>query len=338
MQAFVIEAPEQAHMAEVAVPGPTPDEVQIEVVTCGACGTDLHIYHGEYTARYPLIPGHEFSGVVSAVGEQVVNFRPGDRVTVDPNVSCNRCPACLRGQFSQCQNMRSVGGNSNGGFARYTVVPECNVFPIGDIPFERAAFVEPLACVVWGLKRAQIQPGDNVLIFGSGPTGCLLQQAIRLSGAARVIVTERDPWRLQQAAELGAADEIVLADEHAAGRLRSLAPNGYDVVVDATGNPEVYGSVFDLVRPYGKVWVFGVCSPNARVAISPFQVFRSELTIVGSHAASRTFQESIALLKNGRVQVDRLVSHRLPLDSTREALRIAESGTERMKVQVTVSQ
>ena len=137
----------------------------------------------------------------------------------------------------QCQNMQSLGGNRSGGFAQYTVAPETNVFPIGDLSFAAAAFTEPLACVVWGIKRMQVQPGDSVLLFGAGPTGCLMLQTLRRSGAARVVVTEQVPWRLKRAAELGAA-ETVPAGERQNSQLKALAPpGGYDLIVDASGNP-----------------------------------------------------------------------------------------------------
>jgi D-arabinitol dehydrogenase (NADP+) len=335
MQAVQIEAPGKAHLVEVAKPIPGPGEVLIEVAAAGICGTDLHIYHGEYEGTYPIIPGHEFSGVVAAVGEGVKRYRPGDRVTADPNIPCNRCPACQRNEPNQCHDLAALGVTRDGAFGRYVLAPEGSVFAIGSLSFAAAALVEPLACVVWGLKRVRIQPGDAVLIFGAGPMGCLMLQAARGAGAATVVVTDVVPWRLEQAARLGAT-AAVLAGEGQAKRLRALAPLGYDVVADATGRPEVLEGAFAYVRPRGKVWVFGVCPPGARAAFVPYDVFRHDLSIIGSFAVCRTFQESIALIQSGAVRVEPLISHRLPLERFSEGLALAEGAPERMKVQLTL--
>lgn len=333
MRAVQIEAPEKARLVEVDIPQPGTGDVLIEVAAAGICGTDLHIYHGEYEATYPIIPGHEFSGTVAAVGEGVKIVRVGDRVTADPNVPCNRCPACQRNEMNQCYDQEAIGVTRSGAFTRYVLAPEEVVFSVGSLPFPAAAMVEPLACVVWGLKRVQVQPGDTALVFGAGPMGCLILQAVRRAGAARVIVTDRVPWRLEQAAALGAT-ETVLADEHQEKRLKSLAQLGYDVVVDVTGIPAVVEQTFAYARPRGKVWVFGVCPPDAQVSFNPYQVFRKDLSIIGSYAECCTFQESIALIQNGAVEVEPLVSHSLPLDRFSEGLELAEHAPERMKVQI----
>ena len=129
---------------------------------------------------------YEFSGTVAQVGENVRHYRPGDRVTADPNIPCNRCPACQRNAPNQCEDLAAVGVTRNGAFAQYVAVPEGNVFPLGALSFAAGALVEPLACVVWGLKRIQVQPGDAVLIFGAGPMGCLMHQAARHAGPQRL--------------------------------------------------------------------------------------------------------------------------------------------------------
>jgi len=157
-------------------------------------------------------------------------------------------------------------------------------------------------------------------------------QAVRHAGAATVVVTDVVPWRLEQAAALGAS-ETILADEGQAKRLRALAPLGYDIVADATGRPDVLEGTFAYVRPRGKVWVFGVCPPGAQASFVPYDLFRKDLSIIGSFAVCRTFQESIALIQSGAVRVEPLISHRLPLEGFGQALELAEHGPDRMKVQ-----
>lgn len=332
MQAAQIEAPEKARVIEAQKPSPGPDDVLIEVAAAGICGTDLHIFHGEYEAIYPLIPGHEFSGTVVSVGENVTRYHPGDRVTADPNIPCNRCPACQRNEPNQCEKLAAIGVTRSGAFAQYVIAPEGNVFHIGDLSFAQAALVEPLACVVWGLKRVQVQAGDSALIFGAGPMGCLLLQAIRHSGAANVVITDAVPWRLEQAAEMGAT-ETVPADSQQERRLKAIAPAGYNLVVDATGIPKVLEGAFDFARPRGKIWVFGVTPRGAKAAFIPYDVFRKDLSIIGSFAVNRTFHESIALIQSGAVRVEPLISHRLPLDRFVEGIGLAERDPKRMKVQ-----
>jgi 2-desacetyl-2-hydroxyethyl bacteriochlorophyllide A dehydrogenase len=332
MLAAQILAPGRAHVIETDQPTPAPDEVLIEVAAAGICGTDIHIFRGEYMATYPLIPGHEFSGTVTAIGDRVTRFKVGDRVTADPNIPCNRCTACQRNEPNQCENLAAIGVTRSGAFARYVTAPEGNVFAIGEMSFEAAALIEPLACVVWGLKRVQVQPGDSALIFGVGPMGCLILQALRSVGASNIVVTDTVPWRLEQVMQLGAT-EAILADDHQERRLKALIPKGYDIVVDVTGIPKVVEQSFKYARARGKVWIFGVSPVDAPATFIPYDVFRKDLTIIGSFAVNRTFQESIAMITSGAIRVEPLISHRLPLPDFTRGLELAEHDPKRMKVQ-----
>jgi D-arabinitol dehydrogenase (NADP+) len=336
MKAGKVYAPGEAAVTTAAVPEVGPDDVLIEVRAAGICGTDLHIFQGEYEAIYPLIPGHEFSGVVKAVERDVHHFAPGDRVTADPNIPCHYCIPCQRNEPNQCENLAAVGVTRDGAFAEYVAVPAGNVFPIGDMSFRAAALIEPLACVVWGLKRVQVQPGDSVLVLGAGPMGCLLLQAVRRAGAARVVVTDIVPHRLEMAKALGAT-EVLLADDGLPQRLKVLAPHGFDVVAEVTGISRILETAFEYVRPRGKVWVFGVVPPDQQATFNPYQVFRKDLSIIGSFAVNRTFHESIALIQSGAVQVEPLISHVLSLDDFCQGLDIAARDPQRMKIQFEIN-
>lgn len=336
MKAGKIEAPGRAAFAGASVPEPGPDDVLMRVHAAGICGTDIHILKGEYEAHYPLIPGHEFSGMVEAVGERVTRFRPGDRVTADPNIPCNRCPACQRNEPNQCENHTAVGVTRDGAFAEYVVVPEGNVFPIGDMSFAAAAMVEPLACVAWGLERLILPPGATALVLGAGPMGCLLVQALRASGASKVVASDLVPYRLALAAELGAT-EIVPADDRQSAWLRTIEPDGFNLVVDATGIPQVLEGAFNYLRPRGTLWIFGVTPRDAHISFRPYDVFRKDLTIFGSFAVNRTFQEAIALIASGLVQVEPLISHTLPLEDFARGFELAQSDPKRMKVQYQIA-
>jgi 2-desacetyl-2-hydroxyethyl bacteriochlorophyllide A dehydrogenase len=332
MKAARLDQPQSAVVTSVPEPQVGADDVLIRVHAAGICGTDIHIYKGEYEALYPLVPGHEFSGEVAAVGANVQRFKVGERVTADPNIPCNRCSSCQRNEPNQCKNLKAVGVTRDGAFAEYVVVHEGNVFPIGDISYTDAALIEPLACVVWGLKQVEVQPGDSAAVFGAGPMGCLLLQAVRHAGAARVVVIDTVPWRLELALQLGATD-AVLADSKQRANLLALEPDGYDIVADATGIPVVMEQMFGYAKPRGKIWVFGVAPRGAQISFEPYEVFRKDLKVIGSFAVNRTFPQSIALIQNGAVRVAPLVSHQLELSEFNRGIDLAQHDPQRMKIQ-----
>ena len=239
MIAAQIRSPLDANVLEAAPPELGPRDVLIEVKNAGVCGTDLHIWHGSYAlAQYPVVPGHEFSGVVAAVGNEVQGFSVGERVTADPNLPCYGCVFCQQRQFNQCLNLEVVGVTRSGAFAGFVVAPGSAVYPIGDLPFAEAALLEPLACVVWGLKQVQPQAGDKMLIFGAGPMGLLMMQTVLRAGAASVVMVDKEAWRLELASQLGASATFE-ADALTPEALRDIVPHGFDTVADATGVPAV---------------------------------------------------------------------------------------------------
>jgi D-arabinitol dehydrogenase (NADP+) len=335
MKAARIERPGRSIVTTVAEPTVGADDVLIKVHAAGICGTDLHIFKGEYEADYPIIPGHEFSGEVVAVGANVINFKVGDRVTADPNIPCNRCSYCQRNEPNQCKNLKAIGVTRSGAFAEYVVAPEGNVFPIGAMSYGAAALIEPLACVVWGIKQVDVQPGDTALVFGAGPMGLLVAESLKQAGAVRVVVTDVVPWRLQMAEQLGATHTVV-ADAQQATKLKAIEPDGYDIVADATGIPAVLEGTFQFAKPRGKIWVFGVTPIGTYVKFPSYEVFRRDLKIIGSFAVNRTFPQSIALIQSGAIKVEPLISHQLQLDDFGKAMELAEKDPKRVKVHFTL--
>jgi threonine dehydrogenase-like Zn-dependent dehydrogenase len=299
----------------------------------GICGTDLHIYHNEYLSSFPLIPGHEFAGTVVEVGKQVQDLRRGDRVAVDPNLYCNACDFCRDQQNNHCLNWQGVGITRPGGFAEYVAAPAraCYRLPAG-LTDSQAAFIEPLSCVVYALSRLRVRPGDDVLIFGTGPLGLVLVQALRHSGAGRVVVVGRRPERLALARQFGAAAAI-MAGPSQAEVLRDLAPRGFAIVIDATGVPAVIEQALGYLKPRGQYLVFGVAPMQATITLRPYDIFRNDWTIIGSFALCYTFQPAIAWLLNGVIDIGPLVSHTLPLADFPAALAKFARG-ETLKVQL----
>jgi D-arabinitol dehydrogenase (NADP+) len=332
MKAAFYDGPLAVAVRETQKPSPGDTDVVVRVAACGICGTDQHIFAGHFFPTYPLIGGHELAGEIEAVGSLVGTVRVGDRVAVDPSLFCGACYFCQRNQGNHCLHWNAIGVTRNGGFADYTVAPAANVYAIGDMPYEEAAFIEPLSCVVYGLQRLALPVAAKVLIYGAGPIGLLMLQAVRRSGASAVAITDLSQDKLEVAREFG-AEHIVRTGDAADDALRAIAPYGFDAVIDCTGNPVVVEHMFVHVQNEGKLLFFGVNPVDASIRISPYEVYRKDLQVLGSFALRFTFHEAIALLRSGAVSVAPLLSHRLPIDRFAEALTIASSGNA-LKVQI----
>ncbi len=313
MQAIIFPAPESIAVEQVSDPACGPEEVIVQVATAGICGTDVHIYRNEYMSDFPLIPGHEFVGQVVEVGKAVTDFQVGDRVAVDPNLYCGRCYFCRNQQANHCLNWEGVGITRSGGFARYVAAPAKACYRVPDsLTDGEGAFIEPLACVVHALSRLRVWPGNDVLIFGAGPMGLILVQALRHSGAAQVVVVEKQAERLALASQLGATATVAAGPDQVE-TLKSLAPYGFSIVIDATGVPAVIEQAFKFLKPRGQYLQFGVTPMEASITLRPYDVFRHDWTIIGSFALCYTFEPAIAWLANGVINVKPLISHTVPL-------------------------
>lgn len=320
MKAAVIEKPGTIVVREMPMPDVRDQEVLIRVVSSGICGTDIHIFRGEYIGTYPVIPGHEFSGVVEAVGKKVTRLSEGDRVAVEPNIACDNCAACLENRQNFCKNWNGIGVTLPGGMAEYVAVPEKAAFAIGDIPFNSGAFVEPLSCVLHGVERAEIRLGDRVLIIGAGPIGILLSKSIQLQGAAEITHVERNGDRRKLARTVGAREV------HPS--LEGLRGEEFEVVVDATGAPRLMEQALSLVRPGGKLLLFGVPPATSTLTLPAFPIFKNGLTVLSSYTSVRNSPQAVRLLESESIDVKPLVSHELSLAEFRRGIEIIESGSD----------
>jgi len=195
VNAGIILEPKRFETREMPLPEPAPGELLVKVMASGICGTDVHIFQGEYLGSYPVIPGHEFAGLVEKTGELVTRFQPGDRVAVEPNLPCDNCVNCLNNRQNFCLNWQAVGVTRPGGMAQYVCVPEKAAIDIGDLPYEQGAFMEPLSCVLHGLERLDLPIASRVALLGAGPIGLLLLQCLHLQGTAHVAVVDKNPER-----------------------------------------------------------------------------------------------------------------------------------------------
>jgi D-arabinitol dehydrogenase (NADP+) len=323
MKAILIERPGRVRVVERPMPQPEANELRIRVMASGICGTDIHILRGEYLGDYPVIPGHEFSGVVERVGESVTRFQVGDRVAVEPNIACDNCYNCLHNRQNFCLNWQAIGVTRPGGLAQYVAAPEKAVFSIGDLPFEHGAFMEPLSCVLHGIERAEIRLADRVLVFGAGPIGVLLLQAVQLQGSVEVTVVEKNPARAELTLALGAQRCFL--------NLEELKEDRYDVVIDATGYVPLMARTIDFARHGGTVLLFGVPPAGQLMELEAFKIFRKGLTVLSSFTSVRNSYQALSLLQSRRVDVAELISHRLPLADFERGVEAIEAGSEDVK-------
>jgi 2-desacetyl-2-hydroxyethyl bacteriochlorophyllide A dehydrogenase len=330
MRAAVIDKPGQVRVGEVPDPTPGLGQVIVQVEACGVCGTDLHIAAGEFPPTpYPIVPGHEFAGSIVAIGPGAAGIRMGDRVAVDPSIFCRYCWFCRVGKGNLCENWNATGDTVDGGFAQYVAVAAANCYQLPEqLSFRQGALIEPLSCAVHGLHRLAPQPGDRALVVGAGTMGLLLVQLLARTGATEVAVVDTNAARLPLATRMSAT-----ATGTSLAEVADTAPRGFDLVVDATGVAPAIESALGVVKRGGKFLVFGVAAGDASVAVSPFQIYNDEITVLGSMAVLNSFQPALDLLATGAVEADALLSHALPLESYPEALDTVRRG-EGVKVQV----
>ncbi len=327
MLALVKTAPGTGHLELQEVPDPTPGpgQVLIEVAATGLCGTDLHIYLGEYRCTPPVVLGHEVAGTIAAVGPGVTRLTVGDRVTTETYfATCGRCRYCRSGRPNLCPDRRSIGTHVNGGFARYLVMPEERVHRLPDnVDLIAGALTEPLACCLHNLlDMAGVQPGDVVVISGPGTIGLLCLQVARAAGATTVVLgVDGDETRFALARDLGADYVLNVQCEDAQALVQSLTDGlGADLTVEAAGAGASLRQCLDLVRRGGTVAQIGLYGQPVTVDMN--QVAMKELRVVGSFAHVPTaWPRALQLLSRGLVQTRPLVTHQFPLTRWEEAFQ-----------------
>ena len=336
MKAVCYDHPRDHYVADLPDPEPGPGEVRLAVRVTGVCGTDLHLHEGEFGPAYPLIPGHEVVGEVVELGDGVTGLATGQLVAVDNMVPCGGCDNCQRARPGFCRTLRAFGVNAPGGFAEYLVAPATFCHAVDDLDLDTAVLAEPLSCAVHGIDVLGLQQGSDVLLLGAGPTGLLLAQVLRSAGAGRITVASSTPFKLDLARAHGADETItarLTADAASAAPLRAGAPDGYDVVIDATGSVDAMGQGLTLLRTGGTMLVYGMAAEQARLPVNPYDVFRRELTVKGSFARNfgYDFARAVLMLRTGRVRSEGFVTHRFGLGAYDAALRAVGSDTQCLK-------
>ena len=330
MQAVMKVAPGvgNVELREIDDPAPPPGHVTIEVQAAGICGTDLHIYHDEFRTRPPVVIGHEVAGTVAALGAGVERTQVGERVTTETYFfTCGDCRFCRAGRPNLCPDRKSIGSAVNGGFARYVVVPERNLHRLPqNVDYLAGALTEPLACVVHGaLELPRLLPGDLAVIAGPGAIGLLTLQVVRAAGARVILLgTDHDEHRLTLARQLGADHVVNVQHGDPAGLIADLTEGrGADIVYECSGAGPAAQQLLTLVRragQYAQIGLFG-----KPVAWDLEQVCYKELTVTGSNASvPSAWTRALALLADGKVQTQPLISHTFPLSGWRQAFDLFE--------------
>ncbi|WP_288191839.1 zinc-dependent alcohol dehydrogenase family protein [uncultured Phyllobacterium sp.] len=317
-----------AGLADLDEPELAPGHALVRVMASGLCHTDIDVLHGRYgNGAFPLVPGHEYAGIVEMVADDVTDVHPGDRVAIDPNIPCGTCRSCRKGLTNLCDSLEAYGVSRNGGFAQYSTVNSAHLHGIGHLPFHIAALAEPLACVLNGLGNAHAVRAKNALVFGAGPIGLLMALSLQAEGVEDVSVADINEDRLSFAQSLGL--KPMVSGSTALGK----QAKAFDFVADATGIARVVEEMIAYTADGGTALVFGVSAPDARIQIAPFEIFRRQISLVGSHSLNRNIPDALAILQRDNGTMARLVSHRLPLDDILPYLAKGAATPQTMKVQ-----
>jgi threonine dehydrogenase-like Zn-dependent dehydrogenase len=324
MKAAVLESPKVVKVEEVPIPEIGEGEVLVKVKNTGICGTDWSIYNGWYSAdKLPMIPGHEFSGIIAKVGKDGNGLKEGDRVTADINMSCGHCYYCIRGQQLLCNNFTQLGIHTNGTYAEYVKAEASLVHHLPDnLSFEEGAFVEPLSCCIHAAKAMNARIGGSVAVVGCG-LGVLHARLAVLRACAPVIIIGDNKKRLNIAKQMGAdytidinevADPVAEVMELTDGR-------GVDYAIEAVGTTKTYEQAFAMLRKGGVLSAFGITGEPDVMQVRPFEFVLGEKKITGSCAGiGDDWPDAITLLANGRIDPSPLFSMKVPLEDLEWAL------------------
>ncbi len=321
---------------EMARPSCGPGELVMKVEASGICGSDVMEWYRKKKA--PLVLGHEVSGRVEETGDGVVKFKKGDRIVAAHHVPCNACSYCLSGHHTACETLRRTHFDP-GGFAQYIRLPQINVdrgtFLIPDgISFEEATFHEPLGCVLRALGIAQLQPGQNVLVIGSGIAGLLMIHASRILGAGRILAIDPVPFRRSMAQEFGADDTISPEEDQRAALSRWTGGRLADLVLVCTGAEKAHYQATESVGRGGTIVFFALPDPEFKISFSITEIFgRNDRTLTTSYGASPCDSwAALELMRSPLIRVKDMITHRLPLEETAKGFQMVEKARDSMKV------
>lgn len=341
MKAIRFMEPEVIEYSEVPQPEIRDDEVLAEIAYAGFCATDIELLTGEMihikngNTKYPIIPGHEWSGTVVAVGKDVRDFKVGDRVTSDVSFGCGACENCRQGHYNLCPNREVVGSyrNRQGVFAQYVAVPQRHLYQIPEgLSLEEAALAEPAATAMYAVSKARIPAGAQVLVIGDGPIGQLAAQLANIAGASRVIMAGSWDEKLAIARECGIHETINYHKEDVVRRARELTEDGPEIVIETSGSNAALNMAVQALRPTGRIvavsWYNGA---NVDVAMNSLIVKDAEL--IGSLASPNSFTPVLRYMAEGKLKAKPLITHVRPMEQFQDVVGMIRAKKE-MRIKV----
>jgi len=326
MRAAVLYDIGDIRLKEIAIPElDGPNQALVEIKAVGICGSDLHYYErgriGTNIVRQPLILGHEAAGEVIEVGEQVSNVQPGDRVAIEPGYTCRRCEFCKSGQYNLCPDVIFMATPPvDGAFCEYVTWPADFLFNLPDsLSYEEGAMMEPLAVGVHTAHLSEVTLGDSVAILGAGPIGLVSLQAAAAAGATLTIATDIIPSRLRMAQQLGATHTLDASNDVVDAVMELTEGRGVDVVIDCVGLAATIRQAISMVRRGGHIQAVGMAQDTID-QFPLFDIINGEITICGSYRYANHYPSAIAAVRDGKIDVESLITHRFPLAETPEAM------------------
>ncbi|WP_034915928.1 MULTISPECIES: Zn-dependent oxidoreductase [Erwinia] len=327
MKSVVIECPGTLTLQERPLPEPTAGEVRVKVHYASICGSDVHIWHGHNPfARYPRVIGHEFFGLIDAVGEGVSPARIGERVAVDPVVSCGHCYPCSVGRPNVCSELQVIGVHRDGGFSEYAVAPAANAYRLPEsIPDHFASLVEPFTIAANITAFLKPQPNDVALIYGAGPMGLTAIQVLKgVYNVREVIVVDRLSERLALAKDNGADRVLDNSEIPLAAQLEGIKPT---IIIDAACHPSILSEAAAIASPAGRIGLLGFSGDAC--TITQQSLTSKELSLFTSRLNSHRFPAVIEWMEKGLIHPEKLVTHTLPLNEIEQAMTLFEKDPRR---------
>lgn len=334
MNAAIMNEQLSIDVKQIDIPVPKDNEALIKVYCIGICGSDIHYYEhgriGRYVVKEPIILGHELAGEVVEVGMNVSNITVGDRVAVEPGVTCGQCDYCKSGRYNLCPDVVFLATPPvDGAWAEYIVMPSDYLFKLPDsMSYEEGAMLEPLSVGFHAMMRGKVQPFDRVLITGLGPIGLLAGQAAKLFGVSEIFGTDVVPFRRQLAMEMGFTAALDPVKENVEQRLNELTNgSGVTLVVESSGNARAMADTIKLVRRGGRI-VFVGLPADREVPMDMGQFIDGEIDAYGVFRYANTYPAAIQALQHSSLEIEKIVTHRFSLTDIQQALEVARKEKE----------
>ncbi len=298
-------------------------EIKIAVRKVGICGSDLHIYHGNNPfVTYPRVIGHEIVGEVIEIGKEVNGFLIGDRIVVDPAISCGNCYACLNNRTNVCEKLEVIGVHREGGLKEFLCLPALNAYKINDLPYDVAVLIEPYSIAANILDRVNFQKNDTVLIFGSGVVGVTITQVVKMLGGT-VIITDILDNKLELSKKVGADYTINSKKTNVVEYVNEITKGkGVSIAIDAVGLPYIMDEIFQVMSVAGRIGLLGLSKEKSK--INCVEMIKKELSIHGSRLNNKKFDKVIEWLSSGKLLPGNLITHQFEFEDTFDAIKVIE--------------